>query len=135
MCRKIWNWDWRRVKTKIKYVRRRRRKENIEALYERLISISFGKEWSWSPCSIKYPSEGHEFGKYEYRTLAWYHDLYELKWYPINVKKFVPGQQGNKWTIFKNALWFYIQNMNLVYRSFDILQRLDLLFPTWQNLW
>ena len=80
--------------------------------------------------SIKYPSEGHEYGKYESRTLAWFSDLHEIKWHPMNVKNFVPGQQGNKLTIFKNAFYFYIQNMNLVFRSFDILQRLDLLFPT-----
>ena len=46
--------------------------------------------------SIEYPSEGHEFGKYESRTLVWYSDLHEIKWHPINVKIFVPGKQGKK---------------------------------------
>ena len=53
--------------------------------------------------SIEYPSEGHEFGKYESRTLVWYSDLHEIKWHPINVKNLVPGQQGNKLIIFKKA--------------------------------
>ena len=52
--------------------------------------------------SIAYP-EGHEFGKYESRTLVWYSDLHEIKWHPINVKNLVPGQQGNKLIIFKKA--------------------------------
>ena len=44
--------------------------------------------------SIKYPSESHEFGKYESRTLVWSSDLHEIKWHPLKVKNFVPGQQG-----------------------------------------